>query len=187
MNEPPPHSLSPAITAPPVIRATIDQLSTIRYIHAQSLRAAVLNWAGEEEVQAYTAHVYAPAYSRSIETAIGAGRCLAALIDHQIVGTCGWSPVEDGNPVARVRWSHVLPLYGRMGIGRRLLAAVETAAEDEGYKTFVARSTPHAVGFFEHAGYGVTAHGTRILGKDCSVPITYLRKSLIAPVAATYF
>lgn len=171
----------------PIIHATVDLLSTIRYVHAQSLRAAVLTWAEEKQAQAYVDFVYAPAYCAPIERAIATGRCFAALVDGRVVGTCGWSPMEDHSPQARIRWCHVLPMFGRLGIGRRLLATVEAAAVSEDYFTFVVRSTPHAVGFFETAGYGVTAQGMRVLGNNESLPVTYLRRNTRAPLSAPLF
>ncbi len=168
----------------PLIRATIDHLSAIRYVHAQSLRAATLKWADAEAAEAYVEHVYAPAYSVDIERAINTGHCLAAMIDGRIVGTCGWSPAEEAGAAARIRWCHVLPIFTGLGLGRRLLAAVEAAAEDDGCWTFIARSNQQAMRFFEAAGYGVTAHSTRMVGTH-SLPVAYLRKSLRAPPSAT--
>ena len=168
----------------PIIRATIDHLSAIRYIHAQSLRAATLRWADAKAAEAYVELVYAPAYSIDIERAINTGRCFGAMIDGRLVGTCGWSPAEEAGAAARIRWCHVLPIFTGLGLGRSLLSAVEAAAEDDGCWTFIARSSQQAVRFFEVSGYGITAHSTRMVGAH-SLPVTYLRKSLRAPAGAT--
>ncbi len=184
MTETPPHNRMRVGADAAIIRANIDHLSTIRYVHAQSLRAAVLGWAGEKLAQAYVDLAYSARYAQSIERAIAADRCFAAMIDRQIIGTCGWSPMEDNSPIARIRWCHVLPMFGRVGIGGKLLATAEAAAASEGYSTFIARATPHAVKFFETAGYGVTAHGTLTIGNNETVPVTYLRRSLHAPASA---
>jgi GNAT superfamily N-acetyltransferase len=168
-----------------IVFATIDQLSTIRFIHAQSLRTAALSWAADEDIAAFVAHAYTPAYVQQIEASIVARRFLAATVNGRLVGTCAWQAVEDERSVARIRWNHVLPMFGRMGIGRHLLRAVETAAEDEGQLTFVARALPHAVRFYETAGYGITAHGSRSVAPDRTLPVTYLRKSLRAPVSGS--
>ena len=168
----------------PIIRATIYHLSAIRYIHAQSLQAATLKWADAKAAEAYGGHVYAPAYSIDIERAINTGRCFAAMIDGRLVGTCGWAPAEEAGSAARIRWCHVLPIFTGLGLGRRLLSTVEAAAEEDGCWTFIARSSQQAVRFFETAGYGITAHGTRMVGTH-SLPVTYLRKSLRAPTSAT--
>jgi GNAT superfamily N-acetyltransferase len=176
--DPPPHNRMRVGAGTPIIHATIDHLSAIRYVHAQSLRAAALTWADENQAQAYASFIYAPEYSSPMERAIGSHRLFAASIDGRIVGTCGWSPMEDHSPIARIRWCYVLPMFSRLGIGRRLLSATEASAEAEGYLTLVVEATPDAVGFFETAGFGVTAQGTRSLPGAESLPVTYLRRRL---------
>ena len=185
MTETPPHNRMRVGADAAIIRANIDHLSTIRYVHAQSLRAAVLGWGGEKLAQAYVDLAYSTRYAQSIERAIAADRCFAAMIDRQIIGTSGWAPMQDNSPVARIKWCHVLPIFGRVGIGGKLLAIAEAAAAAEGCSTFIVRATPHAVRFFETAGYGVTAHGTLTIGNNETVPVTYLRRSLHAPANAT--
>lgn len=176
--DPPPHNRMRVGASTPIIHATIDHLSEIRYVHAQSLRAAVLTWADEKQALAYAGSVYTPAYSAPIERAIGNRRLFAGSIDGRIVGTCGWSPMEDHSPVARVRWCYVLPMFRRLGIGRRLLFTTEASAEADGYLTFVAEATPGSAGFFETAGFGITAQGTRTLAGTEGLPVTYLRRRL---------
>jgi hypothetical protein len=43
------------------------------------------------------------------------------LCRDQLVATCGWTPVDD-TVVARIRWCHVQPMFGGLGIGSALLA-----------------------------------------------------------------
>ena len=96
-------------------------------------------------------------------------------------------PFVQGSDVARIRWCHVLGLYGRKGIGRRLLGEVEGAIEATGHTSLIVRATPNAVEFYERAGYGVTSYGTRLVPPDRSLPVAFLRKNLKAPGAATLF
>lgn len=179
MTVPPPASSLKA--AAKIATPTIDELSTIRYIHAQSLRRAAADWADETEVAAYDAYVYAPAYATDIEEALHAARFFGAYLGGQLIGTSGWSPVDDDTASARVRWCHILPLFGGLGIGRTLLHAAERDAEAVGHASLIARATPTAAAFFERAGYGITAHGRRDIGFRQSLPVTFLRKSLRPP------
>jgi GNAT superfamily N-acetyltransferase len=165
----------------------IDEMSAVRYVHSRSLRDGGYGWSTEEELDDYVAYINSPAYGDEIVQAIGGGRLLGAWIDRRLIGTAGWSPLVPGSPVARIRWCHVLALYGHMGIGRRLLAEVEAAAEAIGHTSLIARATPNATSFFESAGYGITSYGTRLVPPDRSVPVTFLRKNLRAPPAATLF
>jgi GNAT superfamily N-acetyltransferase len=163
----------------------IDAMSAVRYIHASSLRATCHGWASEAELDAYVAHVSLPSYGTDLETAIRGGRLLGAWIDNRLVGTVGWSPFVVGSPVARIRWCHVLPLFARSGIGRRLLGEVENAAEAIGHTSLIVRVPPSATHFFERHGYGITSYGSRIVPKDLSLPVVFLRKNLRAPLAAS--
>jgi GNAT superfamily N-acetyltransferase len=165
----------------------IDDMSSVRYIHGRSLRDGCHVWASAEELNDYVAYVNAPAYNKELATAIAGGRMLGAWLDRRLIGTAGWSSFVQGSAVARIRWCHVLALYGRMGIGSRLLAEVEGAAEATGHTSLIVRSTPNATSFFERAGYGITSYGNRIVPPDRSLPVTFLRKNLLAPRAATLF
>lgn len=178
----PPRQIAVTIAAP-----TIDEMSTIRYIQAQSLRRAAAAWADEAEIAAYDAYVYAPSYAADIEAAMLASRFFGAYLDGQLIGTSGWSPVDEDTASARVRWCHVQPLFGGLGIGRTLLHSAERHAEDVGHSQLVVRATPSSTSFFERAGYGVTAHGRRDVGQHQSLPITFLRKNLRSPLAPPLF
>jgi putative acetyltransferase len=166
---------------------TIDDVSTTRYIHAKSLRETGHSWASEHELEASIAFIRSPAYAAEIETAIRGGRFLGAWIDQRLIGTAGWMSVVEGSPVARIRWCHVLPMFARMGIGRRLLLEVEAAAEATGHTSLVARTPPGATSFFERGGYGITSYGTRTVPPGISLPVAFLRKNLRPPPAAGLF
>jgi putative acetyltransferase len=166
---------------------TIDDLSATRYIHAKSLRETGHSWASEVELDALIAFVNSPAYGAEIEAAIRGGRFLGAWIDGRLIGTAGWMSIVEGSPVARIRWCHVLPMFAHLGIGRRLLAEVEAAAEATGHTSLVARTPPSATTFFERSGYGITSYGTRNVPPGISLPVAFLRKNLRPPPAAGLF
>ncbi len=165
----------------------IDEMAAVRYVHGRSLRDGGHGWSSEAELDDYVAYISSATYGAEVEAAIVGGRLLGAFIDQRLVGTAGWSSLVQGSPVARIRWCHVLPLYWRMGIGRRMLAEVEGAAEATGHTSLIARSTPNATAFFERAGYGITSYGTRLVPPERNLPVTFLRKNLRAPASATFF
>ena len=166
---------------------TIDQLSDVRYVHRRSLRDTGHTWASSEELDDYARFVETARYTDDLADAILSGRLLCASIDGRVIGTAGWVPFVQDSPVARIRWCHVLGLYGRMGIGRRLLAEVEGAIEATGHTSLIVRTTPNATAFFERAGYGITSYGTRLVRPDRTLPVAFLRKNLQAPASATLF
>lgn len=179
-----PYSLKSAIV---ITQPTIDDLSTIRYIHAQSLRRAAAAWLDETAISAYDAFVYGPAYAADIEQALRKARFFGAYLNGQLIGTSGWSPIDDDTASARVRWCHVQNLFGGLGIGRSLLDVAEQHAEAFGHTSLIARATPSSTTFFERAGYGVTAHGRREIGPNQTLPVTFLRKNLRPPTAPPLF
>lgn len=172
-----PRSVREAATIAPV---TIDDLSHVRYVHGQSLRASVAGWARDDELAAYSAYVYGPVYGADLEVAVRAGRLHGAYLGAQLLGTAGWSSAPDDTLSARIRWCHVQPMFSGLGLGLALLSQAETHAAGAGHTTLIARSTPDAAGFFERAGYGITAHGTRTVAANRTLPVVFLRKHLIA-------
>jgi GNAT superfamily N-acetyltransferase len=173
-----------AVAASAVIRlVTFDNLSDVRYLHAQSIKNLASGEFSDEEVAAAKAHVYSSKYSEALSAAIGRHQFFGAWIGDALVGTAGWSALDETTTVARIRSIFVSPLYSRMGLAQKLLGQVEAEAVDAGLRTFSVRSMANANGFFVRQGYKVTSHGVRFLFQDRSVPVTFLRKTSTVGVA----
>jgi GNAT superfamily N-acetyltransferase len=167
-----------AVAASAVIRlVTVDNLSDVRYLHAQSIKNLASGEFSDEEVAAAKDYVYSPKYSEALSAAIGRQQFFGAWIGGALVGTAGWSALDDSSTVARIRSIFVSPLYSRMGLAHKLLGHVETESADAGLRIFSVRSMANANGFFVRQGYKVTSHGVRSLFADRSVPVTFLRKT----------
>jgi GNAT superfamily N-acetyltransferase len=167
-----------AVAVSAVIRhVTFDNLSDVRYLHAQSIKNLASGEFSDEEVAAAKAHVYSPKYSEALSAAIGRQQFFGAWIGEALVGTAGWSALDDAAMVARIRSIFVSPLYSRMGLAQRLLSHVEAEATQAGLRIFSVRSMANANGFFVRQGYKVTSQGVRSLFADRSVPVTFLRKT----------
>jgi GNAT superfamily N-acetyltransferase len=168
-----------AVAATAEIRhVTVDQLSDVRYLHSQALRNLASGELNNEEFAAAKGIVYSPRYVDALGAAIVRRQFFGAWIGGTLVGTAGWSTMDDAVNVARIRSIFVAPLYTRMGLAHELLAHVEAQAADAGFNTFAVRTMSNATGFFVRQGYAVTSHGVRALLPDRSVPVTFLRKSL---------
>jgi GNAT superfamily N-acetyltransferase len=154
-------------------RIDIDQLSTVRYIHASALRLQAAHMLSEDEIAAFTAHVYTSVYAEALlrQTLVG------AFVDGELVGTAGWTVADDSGSGVRVRSVYVRPLFTGMGVGTRLLEAVEQDACTAGFRSFSVRSTLNATSFFEQNGYLVTSHGVRQLFGNHHLPVAFMRKS----------
>lgn len=155
------------------IRAlTVDDLSNVRYIHAASMRIQAAQVLSEEELAAFSDHVYSEPYAQALSRT----RLVGAVIDTELVGTAGWSLGDDSGSGVRISSLHVRPLFTRMGLGKLLLAAAEADARAAGFDTFSARATHNAISFFEAQGYVVTSHGTYQLGGTRGLPVAFMRK-----------
>jgi GNAT superfamily N-acetyltransferase len=151
----------------------IDELSTVRYIHAASLRLHAAQVLSEEEVEAFTQHVYAASYSDNLLRQ----SLLGAYIDRELVGTAGWTVADDVGSSVRLRSIFVRPLFTGMGLGTRLVHAIEASARAAGFVSYSIRATVNATGFFEHLGYTVTSHGVRPLFGQKTLPVVFMRKT----------
>lgn len=149
----------------------IDDFAQVRYTHTTSFRVKMASYLAEEEVDAYSERINSPAYTAQLMRE----DLLGAWIDRELVGTCGWTPMDSGK-VARITSVFVRPPFAGLGIGRRLVIGTEERARANGFRNFSVRATGIAVPFFERLGYTVTSHGLRNLGVDRGLPVTFMRK-----------
>jgi len=155
----------------------VDDLSAIRYVHAASLRGQGAPYYTPEELDAFENLVRSVRYSETVlkDSMIG------GFIGHELVGTAAWGLVDDSGRTARIASVFVRPFFTGLGIGHRLVAAVEASAAQAGYRSFSVRATLNAVPFFEQLGYEVTSHGTRPLTPELSLAVSFMRKDVTAP------
>jgi putative acetyltransferase len=155
-------------------RIGLDDHSDVRYLHIRSMAAQSLDALSESEIVAFAAFVRSPAYSDCLV----AGEVYGAFLQDQLVGTAAWNLNGDDGRTARISSVFVDPLFGRLGIGRRLLAEVEARAVQSGFGQLGISATSNAVPFFEKHGYREASRGVKALGPNCSLPVAFLRKSV---------
>ncbi len=181
------HTTPPAredlLAAVDVGPAQIDEMSTIRHLHASSARRLAAGMLSETETAAFAAHIYSENHSSRVAEAIMSGRLMAARLAGELIGTGGWTPANDAGSVARLIAVFVSPLYARNGVGRRLVSAAETKAQAAGFTVFNVRAPLGASEFFEHLGYEITSHGVWPVDRDVSLPVAFLRKTVKTPFA----
>lgn len=158
-------------------RVDVEHLSTVRYIHAAALRLQAAHVLSEEEIAAFTDHVYSAAYSESLQRQA----LIGAFVDGELIGTAGWTVSDDTGTSVRLRSVFVRPLFTGMGVGRRLVDHVESDARSAGYEAFSVRATLNAITFFERLGYTITSHGVRPLFGNRTLPVAFMRKVDSAP------
>ncbi len=154
---------------------SVDDYADIRHLHATSLRSETIGVLSELEVAAFVKLVQSPAYPAILmkEDVFG------AWLDGELVGTASWQANAANGLTARI--GSIFVRHPRYGIGRRLLAEVETRAHHSGFNRLAAGVTANAVPFFERFGYAVASHGVKTFTIDCALPVTFLRKELAAP------
>lgn len=161
--------------------AAIDEMSSVRHLHASSAKRLAAGMLSEGEIAAFVDHIYTDGYSARISDVVAAGRLSTARLAGELIGSAGWLVASDSGAVARLIGVFVSPLYARHGIGRLLVAAAEAQARQAGFATFTVRAPLGASAFFEHLGYEAASHGVWPLTRDIALPVAFLRKPDPAP------
>ena len=155
---------------------TIDELSSVRYIHAASFRMRAGQHYTPSEIEAFAEHVNGLAYTDALSEVVRQQQLYGAWLEGELVGTAGWSAARDGEVAARLRFIYVRPLFTGLGLGGRLLLEAEDVARQAGFRTFNARATLNAAEFFERFGYQRLGSGTRPLSPTQTLPVVFTRK-----------
>ena len=163
----------------------LEHLSATRHVHAASFRLMSGSFVTAAQCDAYSEHLLSPAYTDELMSAVQAERLIGAWIDRELVGTAGWIPDsgarQEQGQTAELSWVYVRPMFTDCGIGRRLVSDVELRARRAGCDIAAIRSSTNAVEFFENMGYRTTRRGLQPLGRDQSLPVVFMRKSLAHP------
>ncbi|MEO1693688.1 MAG: GNAT family N-acetyltransferase [Pseudomonadota bacterium] len=157
----------------------IEALSDVRHIHRQGFRCATSFCLTDDELGEHDRHIESPSYADALMQAIRGRQLFGARIDGTLVGTAGWVTADTASPTARLRWMYVQPMFSDCGIGRRLLSATELDAMRSGYDAMSVQSPPGLGDFLQHLGYLEASRGTMSLTHQLSVPVSFMRKTLV--------
>jgi GNAT superfamily N-acetyltransferase len=155
----------------------IDDLSDIRHVHATALRVQEAEHLREEQCDALIDYVRSWAHSDIILESM----TLGAFYEGRLCGTAGWKAAEGSLGTARITSVCVEPLFAGLGLGSRLLRAIEAQAEGLGFVTLTVRTPPGASGFFQRLGYQISSHSTWMSPAGVSIPVAFLRKGNVQP------
>ena len=150
----------------------IDDFSSLRYLHATSLRAQTLEVLSDEELAAFIRLVYSPVYTSLLmkEEVYG------SWLDGELIGTVSWHAGGSSGSTASI--GGIFVRHPRLGIGRRLLAEAEARVHQSGFERLSACATANAVPFFLKFGYEPVSRGVRSLSVECVLPVTFVKKRL---------
>lgn len=155
-----------------------DDLADVRSLQATSLQRLGAQSFTEEEIAAFTSHVYSLDYTDMLSEAIRRRQLLGAWFGGELVGTAGWTAGDGNLSAARICWVFVRPLFSGVGLGTRLVEAAEAGARRAGFRTLSVEATSNSAEFFSGLGYEITSHGVRMLTPGQSLPVAYMRKTL---------
>lgn len=153
-----------------------DDLAEVRSLQSTSFRLLAAQTFTEDEIAAFTDHVYSIAYTEALSEAVRRQQLFGAWLGGQLLGTAGWAAGDGNASVARIRWIYVRPLFTGLGLGTRLVDAAEAAARRGGFKVLSVEATLNAVEFFAALGYETSSHGVRALPRGQSLAVAYMRK-----------
>ncbi|KAB2910251.1 MAG: GNAT family N-acetyltransferase, partial [Hyphomicrobiaceae bacterium] len=150
----------------------LDDHASLRYLHAACLLGQSEDGLSQADAEAFVRLVYSPLYSDLMLE----GELYGGWLHGELVGSACWHAIGDQPAIARL--GPVVVRHTRFGIGRHLLSVVEERALAAGIQQFTAWTTANAVPFFERFGYEVASRGVKTLSPECTLPVTFLRKSV---------
>ncbi len=163
------NKIAPAVIIRPV---QPDHLNDVRYIHATAFRSQAHALYAPEELDAFEAMVRTTAY---VDRLIG-DTLLGGWLGGQLIATAAWCKAETNPGVSRITALYVRPLFERIGIGSKMLLAIETAAATAGCRLASVRAPISAQNFFERRGYELAGRGTRPLSHGMAINVIFMRK-----------
>lgn len=153
-----------------------DDLADVRSLHSTSFRRLATQSFTEEELSAFSAHVYSLGYTEMLSEAIRRQQLFGAWLGGELIGTAGWTAGDGNLSAARIRWVYVRPLFTGVGLGTRLVEAAEAGAQRAGFKTLSVEATLNSAEFFAGLGYETSSNGVRTLSPGHSLAVAYMRK-----------
>lgn len=149
------------MTRPAVFMRAPATTATLRLAHADDLAAlngvierAIMTWRLPERVK----RLSLPSYRYHPHDLDHLHLVVAENADRVIIGVAAWQTahprdLRTGQHGLLLHGLYVDPAYQRRGVGARLLEAVDTAAQAQGFDGVLAKAQADAVAFFEASGW----------------------------------
>jgi GNAT superfamily N-acetyltransferase len=154
-------------------RANLDEYSTIRHVQATALRSLVERGLDRHDVDAAVQTIY----SQEHLTTLTALTLLVAVVNGDVVGTCGWRAGSEREAGARLGALFVTPLFQGAGIARQLISETELDAQRAGHGRFSIAAPVDIESLFTGLGYTTTSFGTsRDAIPSVTMKVAFLRK-----------
>ncbi|MBL8205958.1 MAG: GNAT family N-acetyltransferase [Blastocatellia bacterium] len=171
--------------------AMITEIPALEALIAASVRGLSVDFYSPEQIESALIHVF------GVDSQLIAdGTYFVAELDGQIAGCGGWSKrktlfggdqakeAEDNllNPntdAARIRAFFIHPDFARRGIGKQLIEACETAAQNAGFRRLEMGATLPGEPMYRAVGYEVIERFDLPFPNGVVLPLVRMGKSLI--------
>ncbi len=149
-----------------------DHINDVLYIHATAFRSQAHTLYAPEELDAYEAMVRTPGYVDRLMS----DTLLGGWLGGKLIATAARRKAESNPGVGRITAVYVRPLFARIGMGSKMLLAIDTAAATADCH-LASASTPISLQiFFEYKGYELAGRGTRLLRQGKAINVIFMRK-----------
>jgi len=155
----------------------LDRLSDLRNVHTQAFKAYLGSDLSEDQLDALVNYANTTDYTDQMLLT----ECIGAWIDDRLCATGSWMPGGDAGASAKLTAVCVHPLFGRMGLARRIVEEIENRARRAGFSVLTARCPVTMAPFLERLGYVGTSHGVWATPCGVSVPVVHMRKGEARP------
>lgn len=162
--------------ATPTIRpGTREDIPAIHRVHSASIRGLCAAVYSPQLIEAWASN---PDLKRYEKMLLPSARCLVAEAGNQV---CGFGSLELTK--SRLESLFVLPQYAGIGLGRRLLQALEELARDAGITTLNVQASLNAREFYAKHGYRLCKMSTHCTSSGLEMDCAEMEKPLVAQPA----
>ena len=150
--------------------ATIEDRQALWQVHTQAIRRSAKSHYKAEQIEAWAGRLMSESYTPNPE--------LFIVAEAESVGVVGFGEINI--QTGEIEAVFVAPEYSRLGIGHRLLQALEDIAVQRGLTHLVLDASLNAVAFYERMGYRKKEPTVQRYGKDAvEVPGILMMKHLL--------
>jgi GNAT superfamily N-acetyltransferase len=169
--------------------ATMNEIPALEALIAASVRGLSSGYYSHEQIESALIHVF------GVDSQLIAdGTYFVAEIDGQIVGCGGWSKrktlfggdqakeaednlLDPNTDAARIRAFFIHPDFARRGIGKQLIEACETAAQNAGFRQLEMGATLPGEPLYRAVGYEVLERFDLPFPNGLVLPLVRMGKS----------
>lgn len=150
----------------------LDNFSELRRIHTLAYRSSLGSDLSEEQIDRLVEFINTAEYTQLVLQT----ECVGTWLDGRLCATASWMPGGSAGASAKIVGVCVDPLFGGMGMGRRLVGEIEARARRAGFAVLTARCPVTTAPFFELMGFAGTSRGVWSIPFGVTISVLHMRK-----------